>query len=461
MNDMQNNPASFRDPDGHIFSINGQIFRQVNLSAQEDYDLLISSGLYAELISSKALVEHEEAEGIAGVGDYYKIIMPEKIPFISYPYEWSFSQLKQAAILTLKLQITAMARGMSLKDASAYNIQFIGSQPIFIDTLSFEKYNEGKPWIAYGQFVRHFLAPLALMAKTDARLSTLLRCFIDGVPVDMAAKMLPGSCRFNMGLLLHLFGMARAMGGDAEAANNRVGEVNVSRFGLMATLDSLLSTVNKLTWEPPKTTWSDYYDNTNYTDSSSAHKAALVLAYMLEAAPKTVWDLGANSGRYSEIGEGIGAQVTAFDFDVAAVEFMYLNFASKENRNILPLVMDLSNPSPALGWHHNERASMVQRGPADCVLALALIHHLAIANNLPLGMIANFFSQCGKWLIIEFVPKEDSQIKRMLTAREDIFVNYTREEFERAFGEYFYMVHRENITDSCRTLYLLCKRDDK
>ncbi len=460
MNELQNNPASFRDPDGHIFSINGQIFRQVNLSAQEDYDLLISSGLYADLVNAKLLVEHEEADGVAGTGEYYKIIMPEKIPFISYPYEWSFSQLKSAAILTLQLQMAALVRGMSLKDASAYNIQFVGSQPIFIDTLSFEKYDE-KPWIAYGQFVRHFLAPLALMAKTDARLSTLLRSFIDGIPVDMAAKMLPGSSRFNMGLLLHLFGMASAMGGDAESANKRVKEAKVTKFGLMATLDSLLSTVKSIKWEPPKTTWSDYYDNTNYTDSSSAHKAALVLAYMREASPKTVWDLGANTGRYSEIAAGIGAQVTAFDFDVAAVEFMYRDFASKENRNILPLVMDLSNPSPALGWHHNERASMVQRGPTDCVLALALIHHLAIANNLPLGMIADFFAQCGKWLIIEFVPKEDSQIQRMLAAREDIFVNYTRENFEKDFGEHFYMVHREDITDSCRTLYLLCKRDDK
>ncbi len=188
--------ASFRDPSGFLFSRNGALYRQINRVYADDYDHLISSGLYDQLVKSGLLIPHREVSEKPVYPELaVKVIQPELVPFISYPYEWSFSQLKDAALATLAIQKRSIKAGMSLKDASAYNIQFINGKPTLIDTLSFEIYKEGKPWDAYRQFCQHFLAPLALMARVDVRLGQLLRVFIDGIPLDLASRLLPASTR--------------------------------------------------------------------------------------------------------------------------------------------------------------------------------------------------------------------------------------------------------------------------
>jgi hypothetical protein len=448
-------PASFRDPSGFLFSRGGILFRQINRAYADEYARLMDSGLYDKLIKAGLLIPHQEVDQAPAEPDAcFKVIQPEPVPLISYPYEWSFSQLKDAALATLSIQRRALKAGMSLKDASAYNIQFVRGRVVLIDTLSFEAYREGSPWVAYRQFCQHFLAPLALMALRDVRLNQLLRVYIDGVPLDLASQLLPWKTRFNFGLLTHVHIHASAQRKySGEEIRSRGG--SMSRQAMTGLIDSLDSTIRKLDWTPRGTEWGNYYTMTNYSDGAFEHKKQLVSEWTKRVHPAMVWDLGANNGVFSRVAHDTGAFVGSFDIDPAAVEQNYRRVKQEKLENLLPLLLDLTNPSPAIGWANRERDSFHGRGPADLVMALALIHHLAISNNVPLPQLARFFAMTGRWLIVEFVPKTDSQVKKLLVSREDIFPNYTRAGFEAAFGETFSIREAVEIRESERVLYLL------
>jgi len=447
--------GSFRDPDGFLFYRDGRLYRQVNERYRDDYDHLIGSGLYDSLTRSGSLVRHEAADiSLALSDEAYRVIRPEPVPFVSYPYEWCFSELKKAALLTLEIERRALEAGMTLKDASAYNAQFNGCNPIFIDTLSFEQYEEGRPWAAYRQFCQHFLAPLALMSYTDVRLGRLLGIYMDGVPLDLASSLLPRRTKLSLGLQTHIHIHARYQrrfaGSRTSPKKGRMG-----RTAMRGLVDSLEGAVRKLSYRPEGTEWSDYYDDTNYTGEGMERKEALVREFLGALRPQSVWDLGANTGRFSRIAAERAGFVVAFDVDPAAVERHFTNEAAAAAGNILPLVLDLANPSPGIGWAGEERSSLEKRGPADAALALALLHHLAISNNLPFEDIAEYLARLCRSLVIEFVPKEDSQVERLLVTREDIFDRYTKEHFERAFQGPFQIERSEPITGSGRVLYMM------
>jgi hypothetical protein len=308
--------------------------------------------------------------------------------------------------------------------------------------------------VAYRQFCQHFLAPLALMALKDIRLNQLLRVYIDGVPLDLASKLLPSKTRLNFGLLtnihLHAGAQRRYSGADVKS---RAG--TMSKQAMLGLIESLDSAIRKLDWTPSGTEWGNYYDITNYSDAAFEHKKELVKAWSSRAKPALVWDLGANNGVFSRIAGETGAYVVSSDIDPAAVEQNYRQMKDDKTENLLPLLMDLTNPSPSIGWANAERDSLAARGPVDMILALALIHHLAISNNVPLPQLADFFASLGKWLVIEFVPKSDSQVQKLLVSREDIFPNYTREGFEAAFQQRFAIRESVPVRESERTLYLM------
>ena len=294
----------------------------------------------------------------------YKILEPDPIPFISYPFEWSFSQLKQAAIATLRIQRLAIGHGMTLKDASAYNIQFKGTSPILIDTLSFEEWQEGTPWVAYRQFCQHFLAPLALMSRTEVRLGQLSRLFIDGVPLDLASRLLPLRTRLRPSLLVHLHLHARAQSRHGlNTSKSRA--AGFKRHAMMGLIDHLESAIDSLTDGGPGGPWADYYDRTNYSPDAMAEKQRVVGEFVERVRPGTVWDLGANTGAFSRIASAQGAYTIAFDGDATAVERHFLDCRTRQDPHVLPLVMDLANPSGGMGWCHAERLSLIERGPAD------------------------------------------------------------------------------------------------
>jgi ribosomal protein L11 methylase PrmA len=445
-------PSSFRDPSGFLFRRDGILLRQINPSYREEYELLRSSGLYDRLVEMDLLIPHTEIDEAGATETAYKVIQPEIVPFISYPYEWSFSQLQDAALATLRLQREALERGMVLKDASAYNIQFRRGRPLLIDTLSFARYHEGEPWVAYRQFCQHFLAPLALMAHRDVRLSQLLRVHLDGIPLDLAARTLPWRTRLQPGLLMHIHAHAASQKRhQSRGASQR--RARVGRDALRGIVGSLEGAIAKLRWRPSGTAWADYYSETNYSDAALEEKRKLVGFFLDAAQPRGVWDLGANTGLFSREASRRGIPTIAIDADPAAVELHYLDVRKRGDGNILPLCIDLTNPSSSSGWEHEERDSLLARGPADCVLALALVHHLAIGNNVPLPKLATFFARTCRSLIIEFVPKEDSQVERMLATREDVFPDYRQDVFEASLAPHFTLVAAEKVPGTARTLF--------
>jgi hypothetical protein len=448
--------SSFRDPSGYLFERDGVLLRHIQRCYAPHYDCLMASGLYTKLVDQSLLISHEEVMD-AGDGDAYRTLRPERVAFISHPFEWSFSQLQEAALTTLRIARTALGHGMVLKDASAYNVQFHRGAPVFIDTLSFEKYEEGAPWVAYRQFCEHFLAPLALMSYRDIRLGQLLRVHIDGIPLDLTRTLLPGRAWLNVNLFMHIWlhaGYQRRYRNTSERVRVRA----ISKQSLENLIRTLESSVRKLRWRAAGTEWAEYYAGDSYTESASDDKCEIVARYLDRAKPTSVWDLGANTGVFSRLAVERGIPTVAFDVDPACVDRNYREARRAGETRLLPLLLDLTNPSPAIGWAHVERASLIGRRSAGLVMALALIHHLAISNNVPLARIADLFADLADRLIVEFIPKRDRKVQQLLANREDVFPDYTQAGFEVAFGSRFEIEERTAIRDSERTLYLMQRR---
>jgi hypothetical protein len=458
----QREPGSYRDPSGFVFRRDGVLYRQINSSFADDWAAFDTSGLHAALVSDGLLVADQPAPlEIAPEPGAIAVIQPDEVGFLSHPFEWSFSQLKDAALLTLRAQSMAGERGMTLRDASAYNVQFRNGQPVLIDTLSFERAPADQPWKPYRQFCENFLAPLALMAHRDGRLGQLLRTWIDGVPLDLASELLPRSTRFlSPGLAAHVHLHARAQrqhagesGPDGATAPR---EVKMSEGRRLALLDHVRRTIEGLKLPAQGTVWADYADQTSYSEAGTASKEALVRR-QLEAVSaeggKRAWDIGANTGRYSAIAADAGFWVLALDIDWAAVERHYLALRAGGERRIMPLLADIAEPSPGIGWANAERASLIDRANADVVIALALVHHLAIGRNVPLPMISRLMARLSPHLILEWIPKDDPMVRRLLAAREDIFADYSVEGFREAFKRDFEILEEAPIEDSGRVLF--------
>ncbi|MDP4267490.1 MAG: SAM-dependent methyltransferase [Bacteroidota bacterium] len=453
-------PASFRDRSGFIFTVNKEVYRQINNIYKDEYEKLMKSGLYDELTGKNYLLKHEEVSpDLLSGPDGYKVIKPQLVDFIIYPYEWSFSMLKDAAILLLNIQITALNYGMTLKDASAYNIQFSHTGPVLIDTLSFETYNEGEAWKAYGQFCRHYLAPLALMYHIDNRMIRLLKDYIDGIPLDLASKLLPGKTRFNFGIQTHIHLHSKFR------KNYSSGEIDkykkkISKTGLLGIIDNLKNTLKKMNFRPGESIWNDYSRNSNYTEDAFENKREIVndiLDYLsVEAGGNIIWDIGCNTCTFSKIAVEKGFEVRAMDSEHDVIEINY----NKHIKGIDVFVCDITNPSGGVGWLNHERESLLDREKPDIILALALIHHLVITSGIPFRKIAEGFNEISNWALIEFVKPEDSQIKRMLQNRGNDFDDYNTDNFEMEFGKFFDIIIKKQIVNSERIVYLFKKRID-
>ena len=449
-------PGSFRDPEGFVFLRGGVLYRQINQSYAPTFDRLETSGFLNELQRAGLLVAHERLSADHGsTADAFAVLRPELVPFISYPYESCFGQLRDAALLTLELQRRALDAGFVLRDASAYNVQFVGGFPVFIDSLSFGVYSEGRPWQAYGQFCEHFLAPLALMAEQDPRLGVLQRSFADGIPLEIASRVLGTMTWLRPGLFLHVHAHARSRKRFARDAANQRGRT-LSLAALRRLTAHLRETIEALRLDPKGTAWADYESDNNYTTAAAAEKREAVRAMLARTNPATVWDLGANTGVFSATAPA-GVRVIAIDGDHDAVERHYQR-VRQQNRLILPLVMDLGNPSPARGWAHAERKSLAERGPADAVLALALIHHLVFGGCVPLSSVAQWLSGLTRFAIVEFVPPDDEQVLRLVAGRTEAMHAYSEAEFRRAFDAHFALLETRAVTGSGRVLYLFEKK---
>ena len=452
-----NHPSSYRDPSGFLFYKNGILYRQVNQSFKKNFDQFIQGGLYNHLVEKKILIPHQTIpENLTGLPEYYQTLHPETIPFISYPYEWCFDMLKDAALLTIETAREAMNFGMMLKDASIYNIQLHNARMVFIDTLSFEKYDEQNPWIAYRQFCEHFFAPLALMHYLKEPLQNLFVAYPDGIPLSIAAKMLPFKSKLNLHSYLHLHLHA------SMSVKNRSGNKKAQPFSrqkMKNLLQSLEEGVKSFSFLQSRTSWSNYYEEANERGDYVTSKKQIINDWFNRLNVRTVFDAGANEGEFSKIAANPSTLVISTDLDHSSINKLYNKIKQKNISNICPLVIDLANPSPAIGVNNKERFSFLERTKADLTLALALVHHLALGRNIPFDKIAEMFFRVSGYLIIEFVPEEDDKVKLMALHKKDLFSGYSEENFIAAFRSFFSIHEKREIGNSGRTLYLMKKQN--
>ena len=455
MTDPKAHPASFKDPAGFVFEQDGTFYRHINPEYAKAYEQLMTSPLYALLTKKEWLLEHTEVtDNLSGSLPFYKTLLPTQLPFISYAYEWSFDMLKDAALLTLRICKEAIWHGMVLKDATPYNIQFINSQPVFIDTLSFEIYDPSQPWVAYRQFCEAFLAPLLLSHYTSTGLNTLLLAYPEGIPVSLCARLLPFRSKGNLLSLLHIHLQARVKTGASASPVTQ----SFSEQKLLNILDHLAKGILALRGSTGRTDWSNYYDQTIKSQAYLEEKKTVFMRLLEQAPAETALDLGANSGAFSRLLAAGCKEVVACDFDSQAINQLYLEL--KENpQPILPLVIDISHPTPAIGWFNQERTAFIQRKQYGLVAALALIHHLVIGKNIPLQQLAVFFHSLSKqFLLIEWVEREDEKVKVLLARKQIAYAQYNKQEFETRFAAYFELITSPVLSDGLRTLYLWRKK---
>lgn len=453
-NNIHQLSSSFRDPSGFVFEKDGILYRQVNKVFKDNFDLFSSSGLYNKLVQQQWLIPHEQLnENISGNPDCYVILKPARIGFISYPWEWSFDVLKDAALLTLQLAKLSMDHGMMLKDATPFNIQWRNGRMVFIDTLSFEKYEPAEPWIAYRQFCENFLAPLLLMHYSKQSLQQLMLAYPEGIPLAVAKSLLPARTKWSLHIYLHIHLHAKIAGKKDNNSNRKSAFSAVKMKNLLMSLELL---VNKLKLPAQSTNWSDYYSEAEKREGYLEKKKEILKSWIDQLTGiKTAADLGANDGEFSKLLATKGIETVAADFDPYCINRLYNEIKKKGERKIQPLIIDLANPSPAVGLNNEERSSFTSRLQCELTTALALLHHLAVGKNIPLVMIADFFSRISPLLVIEFVPREDEKVKLMLSQKKDIYQDYTQENFEKAFGQYFSIQKKQPVEGSARTLYLM------
>lgn len=457
---MVANAGSFRDPSGQIFSEDGRIYRSIFAPGVSDFVAARDAGIYAHLIEGGLLLSHEEVAVGAGAPEGTVICLSHpRLPMISYPWEWPFSLLKEAALIHLEAMEMILPQGFWLRDASAFNAQFDGKGVVLIDTLSVGKRIPESPWVAYGQFCSHFLGPLAMAAYGDIRMLSLWRNYIDGFPLDLAAGMVPFLKRYRPGLLMHLTLHARAQAtadrkediGKTESMK----EPKVSDRGLIGLIRSLRRTIQGIWWKRSSKIWEAYGDIRTYQAEDVTKKSEYVDKVVKVLHPCMVWDLGANTGEFSLIAASHGAFVVSIDGDQACTEYLYQRASTgDESRRILPLTMDLANPSPGLGWDSRERLSLTDRGPADLVLALALLHHLVLSACVPLRMIAKWLGTLGENLLVEFVPPDDPMVQKLIRNRRGEHLPYDLQVFQASFGEIFRFKDQMTLPNG-RTLFLL------
>ena len=451
--------GSFRDPSGHVFSRDGKIYRSIFGPGVKDFEAARDARIYDKLIEAGLLLRHDEVNlgDPAPEGTVYCLCHP-RLSMISYPWEWPFSMLKDAALIHLDAMEMLLPHGFWLRDASAFNVQYDGNRLCLIDTLSIGQRIAESPWVAYGQFCSHFLAPLATAAYCDVRTLSMWRNYIDGYPLDLVTKMLPFWRRYCPGLFMHLTLHARVQGladrkediGKSKLAR----KPKVSDRGLIGLIRSLHRTIEGIKWKRSSRIWEEYGGIRTYQVEDVGRKSEYVDRVVQRLQPKMVWDLGANTGEFSIIAAFYGSFVVSIDGDAACTEHLYQRLSRESGlKGILPLTMDIANPSPGLGWESSERLSLRDRGPADLVLALALIHHLVFSCCVPLSLIAEWFASVTNHLLVEFVPPTDPMVQKLLRNRGDEHLPYNLEVFQSSFGKFFDFVDQTMLNNG-RTLFL-------
>jgi ribosomal protein L11 methylase PrmA len=455
-------PGSFRDPDSRVVSANGRILRLLSERGLAEWRAFSASPLFTTLVEEGKLVGTREAadapaltglhDGVAGVLEH------DVVPFVSYPYEWSFGMLRDAALLQLELVRRSVEAGLMLKDSTPYNVQFRGARPVFVDVGSFEPLREGEPWAGYRQFCMLFLYPLLLEAWKGVPFQPWLRGSIDGIMPQELRSLLSARDRFRRGALTHVVLHARLERSYEERDTDLKRELKAAGFRkelILANVKKLEKLVGGLTRRGGESAWSGYGPTTTYSDEDAERKARFVAEAVAAERPRVVWDLGSNDGRHARIAAETAEHVVAVDADEVVVDRLYEALKAEGSGTILPLTMNLADPSPGLGWRGLERRSLGARGTPDLALCLALVHHLSISGNVPVVEVVDWLRSLGAALVVEFPTPDDPMVARLLRRkREHDHPDYRRDWFERCLGERFDVARTEELASGTRVLYL-------
>jgi hypothetical protein len=447
--------SSFRDPSGFIFLDQGLVKRSISPLYFKQYNALKSSNFFKKLHNAGLLIPHEELS----TSENEVIIQPEQIAFMNYPYEWSFSQYKEAALLTLKIQKFALENGFSLKDASAFNVTFHKGNMVFIDTLSFDFYHENSPWRAYKQFISHFFGPLVLAKYNGLESLKLMNSFIDGVPIKMLSSMLPFKTKLNPFLYSNIHLLAKFEDKHNEDYKGESKATKLSKNAQLNIIKGLYDFIKKMSLKT-SSEWGNYYDKTNYANDAFDQKATIIDKWIVQLGAKTVIDVGGNDGTFvRKINQEL-EEALVCDIDYNAVDANH-NYVKKNKETfMLPFVFDILNPSANIGFNNKERDSFlerIKRYAPDVTMALAVIHHITLSGNIPFEMSAEFFSSFSKHLVIEFPKRNDSWVQRLLNTKGEFrahFDFYTIDNFESSYSKYFELIEKVSIDNSDRVMYV-------
>jgi hypothetical protein len=461
--DARHEPGSFRDPESRIFYAGGDVYRALSQDGLDDFKALQGTKLFERFSESGGLVRTELLEDTAAVPnellakDCAGVLKHERIPFVSYPYEWTFSMLKDAALLQLDLTLAALDEGMVLKDSTPYNVQFKGAKPVFVDVGSFERLREGEPWVGYRQFCMLYLYPLMLQAVKGVPFHPWLRGCIDGIAPAQMRGVCSARDRFRKGFWLNVFLHAKLEARHGDRGKEVKDEVRKAGFRkelIVANVRRMRKLVSSLDWSPPEGVWVAYGERNSYTDDDAKRKDEFVREVATSQRWGLSWDIGANNGRYSRIAAEGSDHVLAVDADQGPMELLYRTLRDEGDEQILTLTMNLADPSPSLGWRGLERKDLAARGRPDLVLALALIHHVTIAANVPVAEFVDWLASLGTSLVIEFPTREDPMVEKLLgPKREGLHPDYERVNFERVLAAAFDVERRERLSSGTRLLY--------
>ena len=502
MNGPRRNPGSFRDPSGHVYHYQGRVFRTLAKKAADNLEQARLGGKLDELVALGLLLPFHEvppdlATEFLGTTGGFSVVEHPCLPFVSYPYEWCFQALKAAALHHLQLQLAALERSLTLTDATAYNIQFLGPKPVFVDLLSLRPYREGELWAGHRQFCEQFLGPLLLPAARGIFINPWYRGNQEGIPLAELVSLLPWRWRMRPTVLTHLVLPARAQRAFSatrqgagsrrvtaqspsprpspargegvresadcvtEAPPGREGSVRIphrlprlSRQAYTNILRQLMAFIGNLGSNSQQSIWGNYADTHTYSQAEYEGKRAFVGRFIRAERPRVLWDLGCNTGDFSALALRAGAErVIGFDADASALDQAFSR-AQKEQLDFLPLYMDAANPSPDQGWNQGERQGLAARANADGLLALAFVHHLAIGRNIPLDEAVGWLMGLAPRGVIEFVPRDDPTVQTMLAHRDpDLFADYTQAAFVAALQRRGRIVAEEKVSETGRHLY--------
>jgi SAM-dependent methyltransferase len=460
--------GSFRDRDGRVYRLDGRIIRGLSASALESFRALQSTRFYAKglergrLVASR-LLDPADVPLPDGVrAQWSGFLEHERVPVITYPYEWTFGMLRDAALLQLDLVESAIGEDMTLKDATPYNVQFVGGRPVFIDIPSFEPLPPGSPWSGYRQFCEMFLFPLMLQAYKGVDFQPLMRASIDGIRVPMAARLFGVRDRFRAGVMMHVWlqsRLDRRYGATGKDVRTQLKSAGFNKELILANVRKLRKLVARLDWRGEGSEWGNYEDFHNYSEQDHRRKEQFIADCVAASGAEAVWDVGCNTGRFSRIAAEHAGRVIAMDLDPFAVEQLYRRNQADGIDNILTLVQNVADPSPCWGWRNRERSDLRSRTRPGLILCLALVHHVVISANIPLQEFVDWLAEQSGQIVIEYVSRRDEKVQALLRNKEDKYADYSRQGLETALERRFEIRRRQPLDSGNRFLYW-CGRED-